>query len=56
MSLQMLQMKLEEVVTYDDLKKLEAMVCTRCRRPSCRGCKAMALIQDWRDFVLPFLK
>lgn len=56
MTLTTLQMKLEEAVSYDDLSRLEGMVCSRCVRPSCRGCKAMALIEEWREYVLPALK
>lgn len=56
MTLELLQARLEEVVTYDDLDRLEEELCTRCMRASCRGCKALTLLQDWRDYILPALK
>lgn len=57
MTLELLQAKLEEVVTYDDLDRLEEELCTRCRRSCPRGgCRALSLIQDWREFILPALR
>lgn len=56
MTLELLQAKLEEVATYDDLDRLEEELCARCRRPTCRGCRVLSLIQDWREYILPALK